>query len=43
MSIMEMNNDIFTADYVVFLYSSLCAVSSFWWVQSRERFLAQTD
>ena len=24
MSIMEMNNDIFTADYVVFLYSSLC-------------------
>ncbi|MCW7225136.1 hypothetical protein OHD50_09225 [Escherichia coli] len=43
MSIMEMNNDIFTADYVVFQYSSLCAVSSFWWVQSRERFLAQTD
>ncbi|EOA3536882.1 hypothetical protein ACJQTM_004992, partial [Escherichia coli] len=43
MSIMEMNNDIYTADYVVFQYSSLCAVSSFWWVQSRERFLAQTD
>lgn len=33
----------FTAYFIVFLYSSLCAVSSFWWVQSRERFLVQTD